>query len=128
LRVGRVKGHDRELGESQVASRPEGGEGAEEGQVSTVEAELVLEHDLVRRRQVVAILLGGHIRVGGQLLVQRFQFGIAGRCDLAPQSRKQEPLQSERLEICGAIPSGCSAIRSAFAGGARSSGATSRFT
>jgi hypothetical protein len=33
-----------------------------------------------------------------------------------------------RLEIREARPSGCSAIRSAFAGGVRSSGATSRLT
>jgi hypothetical protein len=50
----------------------------------------VLQHDLVRRRYVSAIVPPGHSGVGDELVVEGFELGIARRFDLSAQPREQE--------------------------------------
>jgi Bacterial protein of unknown function (DUF899) len=87
LPVGRVEGHERELSEREVAGGSEGREGAEEGEVSVVEAKLVHQHDVVWIRCAGGVVLRDP-RVGDELVVQGLELGIAGGVELAAQPRE----------------------------------------
>lgn len=89
LWVGRIEGHDRQLGKREVARGPKRGERAEERELPIVDPKLLHEQDVVRIRQICRIVFRGCSGVGDELLVKGFEFGIARRFDLAAQPREQ---------------------------------------